>query len=148
MGVEYVFDLKNFYLMTFNTLEEFELWQDARELARKVFILSNRELFANDFRFKNQIRAASGSIMDNIAEGLGRGGSKEFIHFLSIANGSLLEVRSQIYRAHDYQDISDEDLNEILEKTEILAKKIGYVLNGGECLSLQHEKDTRNSVTV
>lgn len=43
--------------------------------------------FASDYRFVQQVRAAAGSIMDNIAEGFERNGNKEFVNFLYIAKG-------------------------------------------------------------
>ncbi|MBX2921082.1 MAG: four helix bundle protein [Chitinophagaceae bacterium] len=42
-------------------------------------------LFANDFRFRDQVKAAAGSVMDNIAEGFERSSRLEFANFLSIA---------------------------------------------------------------
>ena len=71
-----------------------------------------KEGFEKDFRFVQQIRAAAGSIMDNIAEGYGRGGNKEFIQFLSIAKGSTQEVLSQLYRAYDVQHITEQEFIE------------------------------------
>lgn len=81
--------------------EELAIFQKARELSKKIYPVTNRDGFKSDYRFVQQIRAAAGSIMDNIAEGFERTGNKEFLNFLYIAKGSCGEVRSQLIRAND-----------------------------------------------
>lgn len=71
-----------------NCFEDIESWKLARKLANELFIKSKFGEFKKDFRFRSQILSASGSIMDNIAEGFERNGSSEFKQFLSIAKGS------------------------------------------------------------
>ena len=93
-------------------IEDLRVWQNARVLCKTIYTLTHKEGFEKDFRFVQQIRAAAGSIMDNIAEGYGRGGNKEFIQFLSIAKGSTLEVLSQLYRAYDVQHITEQEFTE------------------------------------
>ena len=83
------------------TFEELAIWQMARGLSKQIYDLSFQESFFKDWPLRDQIRKASGSIMDNIAEGFERDGNREFIQFLSISKGSCGEVRSQLYRAHD-----------------------------------------------
>jgi len=114
--------------MKITRFEDLDIWQDARSLCRFIFEITCREPFNKDFRFRDQIRASSGSIMDNSAEGFERGGNKEFTQFLSIAKGSCGETRSQCYRAFDYGYISVETLNELLDRTTNLSKKIaGFI---------------------
>lgn len=93
------------------SFEELAIFQKARELSKKVYELSWKEPFKYDFRFVQQITAAAGSVMDNIAEGYERNGNKEFINFLYIAKGSCGEVRSQLIRAHDVHYIDDTTYN-------------------------------------
>jgi len=92
-----------------NCFEELIIWQQARTLSRGIYKVSNRDKFNSDYALKNQIRRSVGSIMDNIAEGSGRGGNKEYIQYLYIAKGSLEEVRSQLYRALDVEYINQEE---------------------------------------
>ena len=75
--------------------EDLDIWKEARELCRMFYQLMSLGPFSMDFKFRDQVRASSGSIMDNIAEGFDRGGNKEFYQFLSISRGSVGEVRSQ-----------------------------------------------------
>ena len=93
-------------------IEDLRVWQSARVICKDVYVLTRKEEFEKDFRFVQQIRSAAGSIMDNIAEGYGRGGNKEFIQFLSIAKGSTQEVLSQLYRAYDVQHITEQEFTE------------------------------------
>ena len=83
-----------------------DVYKDAKQLAINV----NEALksFPKEERYAltNQLQRASTSVMFNIAEDFGRYSSKERTHFLDIANGSLMEVSSQIELAEAYHYIS------------------------------------------
>jgi four helix bundle protein len=109
--------------MNVKRFEDLEIWQEARELCKVVYEITSAYPFCNDFKFRDQMRASSGSSMDNIAEGFDRGGNKEFYQFLSVSRGSTGEVRSQSYRAFDNKYITEEKFNELLERTDSLSRK-------------------------
>ena len=96
-------------MATVKDFEDLVIFQKARELSKKIYPITQRKEFKSDSRFVQQIRAAAGSIMDNIAEGFERGGNKEFVNFLYIAKGSCGEVRSQLIRAKDVGYITNEE---------------------------------------
>ena len=73
-----------------------------------MYEITRQGEFKYDTRFVQQMRASSGSISDNIAEGFERQGNREFLQFLYIAKGSCGEFRSQINRAYDALFISKE----------------------------------------
>ncbi len=82
-----------------------------------------------NFGLRNQMENSSGSIMDNIAEGFGRDGNKEFHNFQSIAKGSTEELKSQSYRAFDKKIISNEQHIELNEMCELEKNKIGSFMH-------------------
>lgn len=104
--------------------EELAIFQKARELSKKIYPVTNREGFKSDYRFVQQIRAAAGSIMDNIAEGFERTGNKEFLNFLYIAKGSCGEVRSQLIRANDIGYLTKEEYEELYTECRKLSASI------------------------
>lgn len=110
--------------MKVERFEDLVIWQQARKLSKEVYEITKSGDFRYDSRFVQQIRAASGSIMDNIAEGFERDGNKEFIQFLYVAKGSCGEVRSQIYRAYDAQFINEETFTRMLNESLSINKGI------------------------
>ena len=100
-------------MATLERFQDIDAWQKARELTRLIYKVSKQKSFARDYGLANQIRRASVSVMSNIAEGFDRGGSREFIHFLTIAKGSVSEVESQLYIALDNSYIGQDEFNEI-----------------------------------
>lgn len=94
--------------MKVERFEDLVIYQKSRELAKQVYEITRQGEFKFDSRFVQQIRAAAGSVSDNIAEGFERQGNKEFKNFLFIAKGSCGEVRSQLNRAFDVGFITKE----------------------------------------
>ncbi len=113
-------------MATIKKFEDIDAWQRARELSREIYSITNNGIFSKDYDLKGQIRRASGSIMDNIAEGFERGGKGEFIQFLGIAKGSCGEVRSQLYRALDQKYIDMENFDRLYN----FSNDIGKMING------------------
>ena len=107
-----------------SNFEDLEIWQLARQQASDIHELYMQEPFSKDWELKNQINAASGSVMDNIAEGFECSGNKEFSNFLLISKGSNGEVRSQLYRASDRRYLTIEKLEELKLKCLTISKKI------------------------
>ena len=95
-------------MATFKQFEEITAWQKARGLCNEIHLIITETYLAKDYKLKDQVNESSGSVMDNIAEGFGRGGNLEFIQFLEISHGSACECQSQLYRILDRKYISEE----------------------------------------
>jgi len=72
------------------------VWQRAMDLAHLVHEITRT--FPNEERFglTSQIQRSAASIPSNIAEGHGRTHLREYLHHLSIARGSLVELETQL----------------------------------------------------
>ena len=119
------------YMSKIQRFEDLEAWRIAREITKEVYRITKNDPFSRDFGLTNQICRACVSVMSNIAEGFERDGDKEFINFLSIAKGSIGEVRSQLYVALDQGYISDKEFISLYEKAienrRIISGLINYL---------------------
>jgi four helix bundle protein len=109
-------------MATIQSFEDLKVWQKSRILCQEISDLITTGRFAKDFALVDQINKSSGSVMDNIAEGFGRMGNKEFINFLSYTYGSALECKSQLYRAFDRKYITNEKLEYLFNLIEEIKK--------------------------
>jgi four helix bundle protein len=81
--------------------EELWIWQQARVLVRQIYGDCSIGAASRDFGFRDQIRRAGLSIMNNVVEGFERSSDPDFARMLDIARGSCGEVRSRYYVAED-----------------------------------------------
>jgi four helix bundle protein len=107
------------------------VWQKSLKLAEDVYRVTKERPFATDYGLRDQIRKAAVSVMSNIAEGHGRFTKKDYIRFLSIANGSVSEVRAQLLLAErlGYIDHSSTERLlylsfEITKMVKVLSKRL------------------------
>lgn len=110
--------------MKMRSYEDLVVWQKSMLLAKMVYLLQ-RELPKEEvYGLGDQIRRAVVSVPSNIAEGFGRGSDAEFNRFLSIARGSLFEVKTQLQLA--------ESLGMVNVDGQILAMidEVGKLING------------------
>jgi four helix bundle protein len=116
-------------MATFERFEDIEAWQKARRLTAEIYGISKERAFLNDFGLRGQIQRSSVSVMANIAEGFERDGTKEFTYFLSIAKGSLGELKTHLYVAFDQGYIGQETFNRLFDKASEIGRMIGGLMN-------------------
>ena len=105
-----------------NQLEELKNWQLAKEVNKEIYKIISRNSFNDDRPLRDQMNRSSASIMDNIAEGFGRNGSREFIQFLSCSKGSCVEIKSQLHRAMDRNHIDKREFESLYDKIDHIEK--------------------------
>ena len=116
-------------MATFQKFEDIEAWQKARELTKEIYKVSKERAFSKDFGLRDQMRRAGVSVMSNIAEGFERSGTGEFMQFLSIAKGSVGEVKSQLYVAIDQEYLDKKTFNRLYRLASDVSKMTAGLMN-------------------
>jgi four helix bundle protein len=104
--------------------EDLKVWQKSMRLAEEVYRITKQREFARDWGLKDQVRRAAVSIPSNISEGYGRFTSKDFRHYLAVANGSANELRTQIQLAANIGYIDREESRRLVEKCVEVSKML------------------------
>ena len=95
-----------------SSFQDLRVWQDAMKLTEEVYRQTAGFPKHEVYALSQQIRRAAVSVPSNIAEGKGRCSDRDFVRFLLVARGSLLELETQV----------------------IIAQKLGYAQEGADCL--------------
>jgi len=115
-------------MSTVKSFEELTIWQEARELTNRIYILSKRFSKEELYGLTSQIRRASVSIMSNIAEGFNRRSTKEFINFLIISRASISEVQNDLYISLDLNYINKEEFETIYNHAQKISMSINKLI--------------------
>ena len=96
-----------------NNYKDLIVWKKSVEMAVSIYKIVQTFPKSEVFALSTQLQRSSASIAANIAEGAGRNSDKEFVHFLSIALGSLYETETHLIIAQRVGYISTEIINEL-----------------------------------
>lgn len=109
-----------------NSYKELTVWQRSFALSVAVYRMTAGFPEAERFGLSSQLRRASTSIPANISEGWGRGSTKDYIRFLLMARGSIMELETHSLLAHELGYLRPEPLMEVQREVE----ELGKMLNG------------------
>jgi four helix bundle protein len=104
--------------------EDLEVWQLARELARRVYAAAEQQKLGSDYGLANQMRRAAVSIGSNIAEGFEYGSRRQQIEACYRAKASAGELRSQVITARDVHLIDDGTRDDLHGRCEQCSRKL------------------------
>ena len=107
------------------------VWEKGMTLVEKVYLITSKYPTTQQHGLISQTQRSAVSIVSNIAEGAGRGGDREFVHFLNIAYGSTCELETQLLLAQRLLFVSQQEtesafilLDEIQKMISVLKNKI------------------------
>lgn len=113
-------------MATVRSYRQLLAWQRAMDLAEAVYRETGAFPIEETYGLRSQIRRSAVSVPSNIAEGQGRKSTREFLHRLSIAHGSLLEAETQLLLSGRFGYLSAGVVDVLLDS----ASEVGRLLNG------------------
>jgi four helix bundle protein len=111
---------------------DLDVWKMAVDLVEKIYFVTEDYPKKEQYRLVDQLCRAVVSVPSNIAEGSKRHTTREYIRFIGIAQGSLAEVETQIIISERLRYVSHEVLQDILQRTQLLGKKLHALSNALE----------------
>ena len=106
--------------------QKLEAWSKAVDLVTTIYRSTERFPKEERYGLTSQIRRAAVSIPANIAEGAGRRSQKEFIYFLSNAQGSASELETELIIANRLGYLDETTFAQLISELE----RIGRLITG------------------
>ena len=100
------------------------VWQKSHSLTLDIYQITNKFQSVEKYGVISQLRRAAYSVPSNIVEGHTRNSSKEFVHFLSIAQGSLNELKYFLILSRDLNFIDLNEYNNLNIKADEISKML------------------------
>ena len=115
--------------MSVRSYRDLIAWQKAMDLAAGIYRITETFPAREQFGLSNQMRRASVSIPSNIAEGQGRGTTKDYVHFLHISRGSLQELETQLLLAHRLSFAGESEVQSLLSVCDEVSRLVSGLIN-------------------
>ena len=100
------------------------VWQKAVDLCVEAYRLAKKLPKEELYALSDQIRRAAVSVPSNIAEGHARHSRKDFAHFLTISQGSIAELETQLYLAVRMDMLAESDVDSLLQLSGEVSKML------------------------
>ena len=110
--------------MQVNSYQDLKVWQQGLQLAEECYLLTKGYPREELFGMTSQIRRASSAIPASIAEGWGREGTREYIQFLRVAQGSLKELETHLILSQRVGLARQEQVTPLLDRATEIGKMI------------------------
>ena len=108
--------------------QKLRVWQIAKELAVKIYKLTQNPQFKKDFGFKDQIQRSAVSIPSNIAEGDESGSDKLSVRHFYIAKGSSAELMTQLIIANEIGYIDLHSKKELVDECDKISAMLSKLI--------------------
>jgi four helix bundle protein len=107
---------------------QFDAFQRCRDFGREIAVYLSRGAFAKDPVLTMALRKTLLSVYSNIGEGFERDGNREFAQFVSIAKGSVGEIRAQLIYALDLGYLTPEGYSSLDQLGKTAAACLGGLI--------------------
>ena len=104
--------------------QSLEIWQRAAAATASLFVLAEKLDAKKFYRFAEQLRAATLSITNNIAEGSGSDSPDDFANFLKFSRRSVYEVASMLSLLTKNGYLDEKDTRPLLDELEQQSKML------------------------
>jgi len=109
---------------TIKGYQDLQVWKRARFFFKQIHILTRAFPKEELFCLTQQMRRSALSIPSNLAEGHLRHGTKDYIHFVSIAIGSAAELETQLLLAFDLEYVTKTAFAPYLDEIDQIQKML------------------------
>jgi four helix bundle protein len=110
--------------MGLSSYRELRVWKESLALAKSCYLVTRAFPKDEMFGMTSQIRRAAASIPANIAEGNGRENTREYVHFLRIAQGSLKELETHLLLSAEVDICPSNATQPLLEQTDTVGRML------------------------
>lgn len=114
--------------MVVKSYRDLIVWQKSIGLVKSVYTITNCFPREELYGLTSQVRRSAVSVPSNIAEGCGRGTTKDYMYFLRISFGSLFELQTQLIIAKELGYVSEEKICPIFGLSSEIEKMIAVLI--------------------